>query len=89
MGYNKNMSKILIQLKNLTKIYGKKSSKFTALSDINIDILQGESLAIVGKSGSGKSTLMHQIALLDRPNVGEIIIDGQNTKKCLTLKEIN
>ncbi len=81
MGYNKNMSKILIQLKNLTKIYGKKSSKFTALSDINIDILQGESLAIVGKSGSGKSTLMHQIALLDRPNVGEIIIDGQNTKK--------
>lgn len=80
------MANILIQLKNLTKIYGKKDSGFTALSDINIDILKGESLAIIGKSGSGKSTLMHQIALLDHPNTGEIIIDGQNTKKMSNAK---
>lgn len=65
----------VISVKNLTKTYGKKDSLFTALDDINLDIKQGESLAIIGKSGSGKSTLMHLLALLDSPTIGEISID--------------
>lgn len=71
------MAKAIIGTKNLSKTYGKKDSLFTALKDINLDIQQGESIAIIGKSGSGKSTLMHLLALLDSPTSGEITIDGQ------------
>jgi len=65
----------VISVKNLTKTYGKKDSLFTALDTINLDIKQGESIAIIGKSGSGKSTLMHLLALLDSPTMGEISVD--------------
>ncbi|MCL2038730.1 ABC transporter ATP-binding protein [Candidatus Saccharibacteria bacterium] len=71
----------MIQVKNITKTYGHKHTAFTALKDINLTIKPGTSTAIVGKSGSGKSTLMHVIAGLDRPQKGEIIIDGQNILK--------
>ena len=81
------MSKV-IEAKNLSKIYGKKATAFTALKDINLSIEEGESVAIVGKSGSGKSTLMHILALLDRPTKGEIFIDGKNASK-LKNKELN
>lgn len=71
----------IIEVKNLTKVYGKRSTAFTALKDINLDIKKGESVAIVGKSGSGKSTLMHLLALLDKPTKGQIFINGQNSTK--------
>jgi putative ABC transport system ATP-binding protein len=71
------MAEAIIGTKNLNKTYGKKDSLFIALEDINIDIKQGESIAIIGKSGSGKSTLMHILALLDSPTSGEITIDGE------------
>lgn len=70
-----------IQARNLTKTYGKNQNKFTALADINLEITQGESLAIIGKSGSGKSTLMHLLALLDTPSQGSVEIDGQDAGK--------
>lgn len=66
----------IIEVKKLTKVYGKRSTAFTALKNINLEIKKGESVAIVGKSGSGKSTLMHLIALLDRPTEGNVEIDG-------------
>jgi len=66
----------MIEVRNVTKTYGKKSSTFTALDDVTFTIPDGASVAIVGKSGSGKSTLMHAISGLDRPEKGEIIIDG-------------
>ena len=72
------MPNTVIEAKNLTKTYGKKSAAFTALKNINLKIYEGESVAIVGKSGSGKSTLMHLLALLDRPTKGEIYVDGKN-----------
>lgn len=66
----------MIEVKNVTKTYGKKQSIFTALDDVSFEIPDGASVAIVGKSGSGKSTLMHVMSGLDHPDSGEVIIDG-------------
>ncbi len=71
----------VIEAKNLSKVYGKRATAFTALKNINLSINEGESVAIVGKSGSGKSTLMHILALLDKPTKGEVLIDGENASK--------
>ena len=68
----------MIELKNVTKIYGKKKNQFTALKNVSLTIPTGVSVAILGKSGSGKSTLMHAISGLDRPQHGQVIIDGQD-----------
>ena len=68
----------MIELKNVTKIYGKKKNQFTALKNVSLNIPTGASVAILGKSGSGKSTLMHAISGLDMPQHGQVIIDGQD-----------
>ena len=68
----------MIELKNVTKIYGKKKNQFTALKNVSLIIPTGASVAILGKSGSGKSTLMHAISGLDKPQKGQVIIDGQD-----------
>ncbi len=66
----------MIEVRNVTKTYGKKSGAFVALDDVSFTIPDGASVAIVGKSGSGKSTLMHAMSGLDRPEKGEILVDG-------------
>lgn len=71
----------MIELKNVTKIYGKKKNQLVALNDVSLRIPTGVSVAILGKSGSGKSTLMHAISGLDRPQQGQVIIDGQDILK--------
>jgi putative ABC transport system ATP-binding protein len=71
----------MIELKNVTKTYGKKQSAFRALDYVSFVIPDGASVAIIGKSGSGKSTLMHAMSGLDRPEVGEVIIDGVDILK--------
>lgn len=68
-----------IEVRDLVKVYGKRSAAFTALKGINLDIYEGESVAIVGKSGSGKSTLMHLLALLDRPTSGTVCIEHSDS----------
>lgn len=78
----------MIELKQVTKSYGKKQNVFLALDDISLSIADGASVAIIGKSGSGKSTLMHVISGLDRPEGGEIVINGQNILK-LKPKEVD
>ena len=78
----------IIEVKNLSKTYGKRSAAFTALKNVNLKIKKGESVAIVGKSGSGKSTLMHLLALLDKPTAGSIYINGKNSTK-LKSRELN
>lgn len=71
----------MIEVKGVTKTYGKKQTIFTALNDVNFMIPDGATVAIVGKSGSGKSTLMHAMSGLDRPETGEVIVDGQDILK--------
>lgn len=71
----------MIEVKHITKTYGKKHNVFTALKDVSLTIPDGASVAIIGKSGSGKSTLMHAMSGLDRPQNGEVIIDGQDILK--------
>jgi putative ABC transport system ATP-binding protein len=71
----------MIELIGVTKTYGKKQSIFTALDAINFTIPDGASVAIVGKSGSGKSTLMHVMSGLDRPDAGQVLIDGVDILK--------
>jgi putative ABC transport system ATP-binding protein len=71
----------MIEVRGVTKTYGKKHNLFTALDTVSLMIPDGASVAIVGKSGSGKSTLMHAMSGLDRPQSGEVIIDGQNILK--------
>ncbi|MEO6110140.1 MAG: ABC transporter ATP-binding protein [Candidatus Saccharimonadales bacterium] len=73
----------MIEVKHITKTYGKKQNAFLALDDITFSIPNGMTVAILGKSGSGKSTLMHAMSGLDRPEKGKVIIDGENI---LTLK---
>ena len=71
-------AKSILSVKNLSKSYGKGESLFFALADINLDIKQGETIAIIGKSGSGKSTLMHLLAMLDKPTTGSVSIDSRD-----------
>lgn len=81
------MNKV-IEVRDLVKVYGKRSTAFKALKGIDLDIFEGESVAIIGKSGSGKSTLMHLLALLDRPTSGTVKIDGIDSAK-LSGRELN
>jgi len=74
----------MIEVRAITKTYGKKQNAFLALDNISFTIPDGTTVAIIGKSGSGKSTLMHAMSGLDRPERGEVIIDGENI---LTLKQ--
>jgi putative ABC transport system ATP-binding protein len=71
---------MLIELKNIVKNYENGDVVTRVLHDINLEVLEGEFMAIMGPSGSGKSTLMHTIGFLDRPTEGDYIFDGVNTK---------
>lgn len=71
----------LIEVKNLCKVYGSGEAKVEALKDINLEIEQGEFVAIVGPSGSGKSTLLHLLGGVDKPTSGEVIIKGESVYK--------
>jgi len=71
---------MLIELKNIIKNYDDGGVVTRVLRDINLNVDEGEFMAIMGPSGSGKSTLMHTIGFLDRPTSGDYFFDGENTK---------
>lgn len=74
----------ILKTRGLKKYYGEEENLVKAIDDNNIEIIEGEFVAIVGKSGSGKSTLLHMIGGLDRPTDGKVFIDG---KDIFSLKE--
>ncbi|MBA3757508.1 ABC transporter ATP-binding protein [Candidatus Saccharibacteria bacterium] len=70
-----NPNKILaVQLRGVVKAYQVSAGKFTAIHHIDLDIVQGEFVAIVGQSGSGKTTLLNLLAGIDRPTSGEVLV---------------
>ena len=71
----------ILEVKNLTKIYGNDENKVVALDHVSFTVENGEFIAIVGSSGSGKSTLLHLIGGVDKPTSGEVIVNGQNVYK--------
>ena len=66
----------LIQLRGITKVYGTGSTAFQALKGVDLNIAQGEFVAIMGPSGSGKSTAMNTLGCLDTPTAGEYLFQG-------------
>ena len=68
----------MIQIKNLTKTYGSAPDAPHALDDVSIDVADGDIMGIIGMSGAGKSTLVRCINLLERPDSGQILVDGQD-----------
>jgi len=68
----------ILRAENLTKIYGKGSTKVVALDHVSFHVEKGEFVAIVGASGSGKSTLLHLLGGVDRPTEGKVFIDGKD-----------
>ena len=75
---------IVMELKNITKIFESPAGESVVLENINFKVKRGELISIVGPSGSGKSTLLNMIGVLDKPTSGEVIINGFNI---LTLNE--
>lgn len=73
------MSKVVI--KNISKIYDANHYLVKAVDNVDLTIEENETVAVVGPSGSGKSTLLNMIGLILEPSDGEILIDGQNTRK--------
>lgn len=67
---------IVIETKDLVKEYPQGESTLRVLKGINMQILEGEFMAIMGPSGSGKSTLLNMIGALDKPTTGKILIRG-------------
>lgn len=66
----------MIEIQNLSKIYGSKEESVYALKNINININKGDSYGIIGMSGAGKSTLIRCINLLEKPTEGKIAVNG-------------
>jgi len=71
----------LLEVKNLTKVYGEKSTLVKALDDVSFNVNEGEFVAIVGSSGSGKSTLLHILGAVDRPTSGSVFVGDVNVFK--------
>jgi len=79
--------KNLVVLKNITKAYKTGKVNYQVLRGIDLEVKEGEFLAIMGVSGSGKSTLLNIIGLLDKPDSGIYIFDDQEVNK-LSKKEL-
>ena len=71
----------ILNVKKLSKKYGKGENEFLALNNVSFKVQKGEFIVIVGKSGSGKSTLLHLLGGLDKPSSGSVFINNQDIYK--------
>ena len=66
----------MLEIRNVSKVYGEGDTRVTALNDVSLEVNQGDFIAIMGPSGSGKSTLLNIIGGLERLSGGEVILEG-------------
>ena len=71
----------IVEMRNVTKIYGEKENQVLALHNVNLDIEKGSVVSVVGASGSGKSTLLNIMGGVDTPSDGTIFVDGKDITK--------
>ena len=81
------MKKVL-EVRNLSKNYGKKGYETAVLKDISMDIYEGDFIAIMGPSGAGKTTFLNMLSTLDKPSSGKILLEGQDIT-ALSNKELS
>ena len=79
-----NGQRPILSVRNLHRTYKSGGGDLTVLSGADIDIYPGEMVGLIGPSGSGKSTLLHAAGLLEKPNAGEVYING---RECLKLRD--
>lgn len=75
------MSDAVLNISSLERTYGEGKHALTVLKDAELQIKQGEMVALIAPSGTGKSTLLHSAGLLERPDGGDVYINGQSTAK--------
>ncbi len=76
-GSQRSAATVLVEARNLTRIWGKGSAAQVGVDGVNLDVFRGEVVALVGPSGSGKSTLGAMLAGIDSPTAGSLVIDGE------------
>lgn len=74
------MSKPILHIDKVERTYGDAKHSLTVLKDADLKIMSGEMVALVAPSGTGKSTLLHSAGLLERPDAGEVLINGTPTR---------
>jgi len=74
---NQSFQNALLRAENLTKIFRSGNEEIVVLNEFNLEIFEGEFVALVGESGTGKTTLLHLLAALDTPTKGEVYFSGQ------------
>lgn len=82
------MAEVIISAKNISKIYHLGDVTVPALQNVSVDVRRGDFLIITGRNGAGKSTLMHNLAVLDRPDSGEIYIHNHEVTKMIRKERI-
>jgi putative ABC transport system ATP-binding protein len=74
-----NVSSAVVRVQGLLKEHGEGQGRVRAVDDVDLDVPQGQTLAVLGPSGCGKSSLLHLLGGLERPTAGEISLTGRRT----------
>lgn len=75
------MTALMLEIKNLVKIYGSGKSAFKAVDDVSLGVPKGNFFGLLGPNGAGKSTIIHSVTGVTQPTSGQILIDGTDVVK--------